>query len=155
QAEDGIRDFHVTGVQTCALPIYMVDMGGIPQRLVERVGEAQRHQVLHRLLAEIVVDAEDLAFAEIPADKIVEFARRIEIPPERLFQHDARGGRDEVVRLQVARDVAEQGGRNRQIEGADAGAVADRRLQLLETVTAHGVGRYVGDAGKELVQLRL
>src|SRR5690606_3536524 len=28
-AEDGIRDFHVTGVQTCALPIYMsgVDLG--------------------------------------------------------------------------------------------------------------------------------
>src|SRR5690606_41007299 len=26
QAEDGIRDFHVTGVQTCALPIY--DYGG-------------------------------------------------------------------------------------------------------------------------------
>src|SRR5690606_14631236 len=24
QAEDGIRDFHVTGVQTCALPIYGV-----------------------------------------------------------------------------------------------------------------------------------
>src|SRR5690606_40263934 len=28
QAEDGIRDFHVTGVQTCALPIF-----GILQRL--------------------------------------------------------------------------------------------------------------------------
>src|SRR5690606_39344495 len=25
QAEDGIRDFHVTGVQTCALPIYFTD----------------------------------------------------------------------------------------------------------------------------------
>src|SRR5690606_39477618 len=25
QAEDGIRDFHVTGVQTCALPIYAFD----------------------------------------------------------------------------------------------------------------------------------
>src|SRR5690606_40865488 len=25
QAEDGIRDFHVTGVQTCALPIWAVD----------------------------------------------------------------------------------------------------------------------------------
>src|SRR5690606_40583057 len=24
QAEDGIRDFHVTGVQTCALPIYSI-----------------------------------------------------------------------------------------------------------------------------------
>src|SRR5690606_40025881 len=30
QAEDGIRDFHVTGVQTCALPIYtlMYDLEG-------------------------------------------------------------------------------------------------------------------------------
>src|SRR5690606_40468521 len=26
QAEDGIRDFHVTGVQTCALPIYSVEV---------------------------------------------------------------------------------------------------------------------------------
>src|SRR5207302_3394371 len=25
QAEDGIRDFHVTGVQTCALPIYATE----------------------------------------------------------------------------------------------------------------------------------
>src|SRR5207302_8289375 len=24
QAEDGIRDFHVTGVKTCALPIYTI-----------------------------------------------------------------------------------------------------------------------------------
>src|SRR5437870_7965782 len=27
QAEDGIRDGHVTGVQTCALPIYLIVMG--------------------------------------------------------------------------------------------------------------------------------
>src|SRR5215475_234461 len=27
QAEDGIRDFHVTGVQTCALPIFGVERG--------------------------------------------------------------------------------------------------------------------------------
>src|SRR5690606_40715935 len=27
QAEDGIRDFHVTGVQTCALPIYVKGVG--------------------------------------------------------------------------------------------------------------------------------
>src|SRR5215475_10838147 len=31
QAEDGIRDFHVTGVQTCALPI-CVDIGTTGQR---------------------------------------------------------------------------------------------------------------------------
>src|SRR5690606_40903532 len=27
QAEDGIRDFHVTGVQTCALPIFGREQG--------------------------------------------------------------------------------------------------------------------------------
>src|SRR5690606_40575855 len=37
QAEDGIRDFHVTGVQTCALPIleaeckYIIFMKNVPQ----------------------------------------------------------------------------------------------------------------------------
>src|SRR5690606_20066710 len=30
RAEDGIRDFHVTGVQTCALPIWPTVMVGIP-----------------------------------------------------------------------------------------------------------------------------
>src|SRR5690625_1618096 len=35
QAEDGIRDGHVTGVQTCALPICFGDGYG---RLVEEVG---------------------------------------------------------------------------------------------------------------------
>src|SRR5256885_3919335 len=28
QAEDGIRDYKVTGVQTCALPICIADVGG-------------------------------------------------------------------------------------------------------------------------------
>src|SRR5690606_41143120 len=31
QAEDGIRDFHVTGVQTCALPICLADKSLILQ----------------------------------------------------------------------------------------------------------------------------
>ena len=30
QAEDGIRDWSVTGVQTCALPIYRTGRPGLP-----------------------------------------------------------------------------------------------------------------------------
>src|SRR5690606_40128417 len=30
QAEDGIRDFHVTGVQTCALPIFDIQEYNLP-----------------------------------------------------------------------------------------------------------------------------
>src|SRR5439155_11681845 len=39
QAEDGIRDGHVTGVQTCALPIY-VDAGGQAE-LVRAISDAR------------------------------------------------------------------------------------------------------------------
>src|SRR5690606_40906855 len=34
QAEDGIRDFHVTGVQTCALPISLVKRRVMSRRLI-------------------------------------------------------------------------------------------------------------------------
>src|SRR5690606_41195384 len=30
RAEDGIRDFHVTGVQTCALPIWLLSESRVP-----------------------------------------------------------------------------------------------------------------------------
>src|SRR5690606_39526399 len=45
QAEDGIRDFHVTGVKTCALPI----CGSILQRTIREAGMttavAERRQI--------------------------------------------------------------------------------------------------------------
>src|SRR5690606_39705192 len=34
QAEDGIRDFHVTGVQTCALPILATMLGTVDRTRV-------------------------------------------------------------------------------------------------------------------------
>src|SRR5690606_40660027 len=49
QAEDGIRDFHVTGVQTCALPIFssstfllkVAELAGIPPPPQVSMVEAQ------------------------------------------------------------------------------------------------------------------
>src|SRR5256885_14351031 len=43
QAEDGIRDYKVTGVQTCALPIYLVysaELYGLGRRCDARIREA-------------------------------------------------------------------------------------------------------------------
>src|SRR3712207_7340597 len=34
QAEDGIRDIGVTGVQTCALPIFSIKPGGMPMSAI-------------------------------------------------------------------------------------------------------------------------
>src|SRR5256885_6850980 len=55
QAEDGIRDYKVTGVQTCALPIYGQAVGvlgiGVAQHLV-----AQALELLHQRIARLLVD---------------------------------------------------------------------------------------------------
>ena len=48
----GGRDLHVIDVLTC------------PDRLEDAVREPQDQDVLHRLLAEVVIDAEDLVLAE-------------------------------------------------------------------------------------------
>src|SRR5690625_7468929 len=61
QAEDGIRDGHVTGVQTCALPIfqqlggiavtasdssgYVVDESGIDLALLKQIKEVERGRI--------------------------------------------------------------------------------------------------------------
>src|SRR5690606_39729827 len=42
QAEDGIRDFHVTGVQTCALPILLRGQPGV--RAGVPAGGGARHR---------------------------------------------------------------------------------------------------------------
>ena len=44
--------------------LYVIDRRRVPQRLEQRIREAQREQVLHRLFAEVVVDAEDAVFVE-------------------------------------------------------------------------------------------
>src|SRR5690606_37916259 len=51
QAEDGIRDFHVTGVQTCALPIWQPLAGPDPSRRdvgADRARELLVHGILPR-----------------------------------------------------------------------------------------------------------
>src|SRR5690606_40331366 len=52
QAEDGIRDFHVTGVQTCALPIYRIYQGPVMakwQQEFEAMGREFREAFLNTL----------------------------------------------------------------------------------------------------------
>src|SRR5690606_41065601 len=52
-AEDGIRDFHVTGVQTCALPILLEELE-LLGREVELAAAAERH-VLQAIQLEVAI----------------------------------------------------------------------------------------------------
>jgi hypothetical protein len=70
--------------------LHVVDVVSIPDRLEERVGEAKDHEVLHGLLAEVVVDAKDVFLGEDLAQRLVERPGRSEIPAEGLLEDDAR-----------------------------------------------------------------
>ena len=67
----------------------VVDVRAVPQRLEHRVGEAQREQVLDRLLAEIMVDAEGALLGKGGGDRVVDLAARFEVGAERLFERHA------------------------------------------------------------------
>ncbi len=69
--------------------LHVVDVVGVPDRFVELVGEAQRQDVLDRLLAEVVVDAEHGVGREDRLDDVVQLARRLQVAAERLLDDDA------------------------------------------------------------------
>ena len=68
----------------------MVDVVAVPDRLEHAVREAHREEVLHRLLAEVVVDPEDLRLVEDLVHARVELSRRGEVGAERLLHDHAR-----------------------------------------------------------------
>ena len=69
-----------------------LDVGDVlapPQRLEQRIAKAQRKQVLYRRLAQIVVDAENLLFAQHLAHGGIDGAIGRQVVAQRLFQHHA------------------------------------------------------------------
>ena len=52
--------------------LHMVNVLAIPDRLEDAIGKAENQQVLHRLFAEIMVDAVDLRLGEGAGDLVIE-----------------------------------------------------------------------------------
>ena len=76
-----------------------VDVVAVPQRLEHPVGETERHHVLHGLLAEVVVDAEDLRLVEDRQHAPVQLLRLRKRASERLLDDDAHVGILQVAEL--------------------------------------------------------
>jgi hypothetical protein len=70
-------------------PDVVDDVAG-PRPLDHRVGEPEDQDVLDRLLAEVVVDPEDLRLVEDLARDAVELTRACQVVPDRLLDHDSR-----------------------------------------------------------------
>src|SRR5690606_27097151 len=104
QAEDGIRDFHVTGVQTCALPICgrpaqrAADFYAATRTLgVARGVAAFQRYGLHQRngLAYVAVPIELVEVREVPAVRI---ARHLEDWASRVRRGDATTAVGRAVR---------------------------------------------------------
>ncbi len=89
----------------------MVDVVAVPHRLEDGVGEAEDHDVLDGLFAQVVIDAIDLAFVEDLVDLRVERLRAGQIVAERLLDDDAYVAVGlSTVRVRRAQVAATMGG---------------------------------------------
>ncbi|MDT4846314.1 hypothetical protein FQZ97_803300 [compost metagenome] len=144
----GAAVFHAEGLVDADL--HVLDVRGAPQRLEQRVGEAQRHQVLHRFLAQVVVDAEHPRLVEHLADHLVDRPRRLQRMAERLFQHDAGFRPRQTGQREVLRDGREQRRGGRQVvHQHPALAAFQGAAQAVEIGALPGVHGEVGDARGE------
>src|SRR5690606_41040567 len=73
QAEDGIRDFHVTGVQTCALPILNIDYW------IEEILDDDQQEEIEEYFMEAENDAIKSALKEFDGDYDTEELRLMRI----------------------------------------------------------------------------
>src|SRR5690606_24165157 len=73
QAEDGIRDFHVTGVQTCALPIYKT---GTLTKGRPEVTEVKSWDMDENMLLGLVAEAEKVSEHHLGQTVVAEAKKR-------------------------------------------------------------------------------
>ncbi len=126
------------------------DVVPVPHRLEKLVSEPDVLQVQHRLLAEEVVDAQDLVFGEVAAQVGVELARGGQVMAERLLHRDSRPA-GEPRFGQGLDDAGEQAGRDLQVVQRVSRA-AEGLAQPLVRVGLREVARQVGQAPGQAVE---
>ena len=133
--------------------LHRLDVAPVPDRLEQRVRKAQVGEVLHRLLAEEVVDPVDLILLQDLMDLIVQIFRGLQVVSERLLDYDA-GALGQVGLAEVLDDGGEERRRDLEVEDRELGA-GELFLQALEGVVvgvvARDVAEQLGEALEDLL----
>src|SRR6202022_2589709 len=69
--------------------LHALDIAPIPDRFEKRIGETKQHEILHRLFAQVVVDAKYRGLLEHRVQGLVESLRGGQVASERLLDDDA------------------------------------------------------------------
>ena len=115
----------------------------VPDRLEDRVREAEVEDVLDGHLPEEVVDAVELGLVDVRVQFRVQRASRREVVTEGLLDDDARVLGETCIR-QAADDGAEQRGRDLEVE--------DRELRISDRLRDLGVRVGVGEVAVDIGQ---
>ena len=129
----------------------VADVAAVPERLENRVGETQHHQILGGFLTEVVVDAVGVLFREGLVDDLIEVLGGFEIGAEGFLDDYARPaavlGLVEAGAFELEQDFVEKLGGGCDVEQAIALAAA-AGVNLVEAFSKGGVSC-------DIVELRL
>ena len=129
----------------------MVDVLARPERLEDAVREAERQHVLHGLLAEVVVDPEDLVLAEVAEELLVQPPRRGEVEPERLLDDHARPALGPAALADLPHERRDRVRRHGEVvEAVAIGAVL--AVDLRELLGGMLLGALVGELHRDVVR---
>ncbi|CRR47400.1 hypothetical protein PAERUG_E16_London_17_VIM_2_04_14_05538 [Pseudomonas aeruginosa] len=123
--------------------LHVGDVVLVPLGLEQAVGEAQGDQVLHRLLAQVMVDPVNAAFREESGDRLVDLAGRLQVMPDGLLQHHP-GTFGETGGGEVLADAAEHRGRR--------GEVGDQRQFVIHRLAQADIGLRVEEVHAQVVE---
>ena len=87
--------FHADGLGDGDL--HLLDVARVPQRFEQRIAEAQGEQVLHAVLAQVVIDAIDALLVEAGGDAVVDGDGLVQVVADGLLEHDAGAGPGQAV----------------------------------------------------------
>ena len=135
--------------------LHAVDVVAVPERLEHAVGESEGHHVLDGLLAQVVVDAEDLVLVEDREHAAVELARLLERCAERLLDDHAHLAVLVVGELGVAElldDHGEEARRGGEVEGAIE-RLAGLLLKLVKDLAEFAVDRVIVEGARHVLDV--
>src|SRR6266516_176605 len=133
--------------------LHVVDELAVPDRFEDPVREPQRQHVLDGLLAEEVVDPEDLLLGEVLGNLLVQLARGGAVVAERLFDEDARPAVRGAALADLLDDRPDHIRRHREVVDAvsrGAALVVELIQGFHDLVFPVGVGKVRGDVARTL-----
>jgi hypothetical protein len=142
---------HVDGLGHVELDV--VDEVLVPQRLEHAVAEAEGQEILHRLLAEVVIDPVDLVLVPVGEHVAVQLQRGGQVGAERLLDDDPlpAGAVLEAGLVQLLADQAEEAGRGGEVEEGVAARLVFR-VEPGDLGLERLVGAEVIEAGRDVVK---